>query len=106
MYLKPVSTAGRDEAVPLRALDHREGHPVLHRARGVQFELEPELSAVLRCAATQADKGRVADCLQNRFHELMIYRSALLRVDRLAASEHRHELLDPPCARLCSLGGF
>src|SRR5689334_14102814 len=49
---------------------------------------------------------RSFECLQNRFHELMIYRSALLRVDRLAAGEHRHELLDPPRARLCSLGGL
>ena len=51
-----------DQPVALRALDHRERHPVLHRARRVQvLELHPELRAVLRRQAAQADERRAAD---------------------------------------------
>jgi hypothetical protein len=40
---------GLEQAVALGALDHREGHPVLHRAGGVAvLELDPDLGALGR----------------------------------------------------------
>jgi hypothetical protein len=59
--------AGRDEAVALGTLHHRAGHPVLHRAGRVRvLELQPELGAVRRRAAFQADEWCVADCIEDR----------------------------------------
>jgi hypothetical protein len=65
--------AGRDERVPLGALDHRERHPVLHRAAGVAvLELQPKLCAVRRSAPVHADDRRVPDCVEDRLHAGMI----------------------------------
>ena len=51
--------AGRDQPVALGPFDHRQGHPVLHRAGRVRvLELQPELGAVRRVRSGQA--GRAA----------------------------------------------
>ena len=61
--------AGRDQPVPLGALDHRERHPVLHRAgRVAVLELHPELGAVRRRAPAQPDERRVPDRVEDRAH--------------------------------------
>src|SRR5215831_7123465 len=55
------------QAVALGPLDHRHRHPVLHRAARVAvLELQPQLRAVLRRAACQADERRVADRVEDR----------------------------------------
>jgi hypothetical protein len=59
--------ARRDRAVALGALDHRERHPVLERARWIRvLELEPQLRAVRRRAACQSHERRVSDRVESR----------------------------------------
>jgi hypothetical protein len=58
-----------ERAVTLRALDHRERHPVLHRARRIAvLELQPQLRAVRRRAARQPDERCVPDRVEHRGH--------------------------------------
>jgi hypothetical protein len=54
-----------EQAVPLGALDHRERHPVLHRAgRVAVLELDPDLGALGR-DSPQPDERGVADRVED-----------------------------------------
>ena len=67
------SVAPRNQPITLRALDHRERHTVLHRARRIAiFELEPHLGAIPGHAVTQPDDGCVPDRFEDGMHAVCV----------------------------------